>query len=154
MNVVKDWVLDWKDTEPHPRLYVTRAEMEKAWKRADPAEVEAYFETHVKNNPLPSALHPWTSTSAVNAWLLVGTKQMAERVHLVEHARSWLARRGEEHFNMPKEIIAMYDAVMTAGVLTPADAALFRAQMAYIGYALDDPTTWSIERGYCSGNEE
>ncbi len=154
LNQVKDWVLDWPETRPHPRLYVTREQLEKAWRRADPEEVEAFYTANCAGNLLPSFLHPWTSTSCLNAWLMVGTREMAERVNLAEHARFWLARGGEEHFNTPKDIVAMYDGVMTAGVLTPEDAALFRAQMAYLGYALDDPTTWSIERGYCSGNED
>ena len=154
LNAVKDWVLDWKETRPYPRLYVTRAQMESAWKRADPKSVEAFFAANVGTSTMPSALHPWTSTACLNAWLMVGTTEMAQRVNLIEHARFWLARRGEEHFNTPKEIIGMYDAVMTTGLASPADTALFKAQMAYLGYALEAPDTWSIERGYCSGNED
>ncbi|MHB9024392.1 MAG: hypothetical protein ACYC7E_09485 [Armatimonadota bacterium] len=154
LNTVKDWVLDWRETKPFPRLYVTRAQLESAWKRADPVDVEAFFKANVGGSVVPSALHPWTSVSCLNAWLMAGTKEMAQRVNLAEHARYWLARGGEEHFNTPKDIIGIYDGVMTAGILTPEDTALFRAQMAYLAYALDDPATWSIERGYCSGNED
>jgi hypothetical protein len=154
LNIVKDWVLEWPDTRPYPRLYISRAQLEKAWKRADLAEVEAFYKANVGTSVLPNALHPWTTTACLNAWLMVGTPEMATRVNLIEHLRYWLARRGEEHFNTPKEIISLYDGVMTAGGLTAQDTALFRAQMAYIAYALDDPTTWSIERSYCSGNED
>ncbi len=45
-----------------------------------------------------------------------------------------------------------YDGCIDSDRITPADRKLFRAQMAYLAYRLNDPMSWSPERGFNSGN--
>ena len=49
-------------------------------------------------------------------------------------------------------VVARYDALIESEELTREERALFRAQMAYLGYLSADPFHWSFERGSCSGN--
>jgi hypothetical protein len=76
-----------------------------------------------------------------------------EKKQAVEQLRGQLARLGD--FDVMRGAIATaatYDSVIANGWLTPPDKALFRAQMAYLGYVMAEPRTWSAERGYHSGN--
>lgn len=144
LNVVKDWVLSWpEDTEqPHPRLYLTREEYERVWARTDPAEAD-----RILTDP---GLYQFQR--AASAWRLAGTAEVAERGRLIEETRAFLSRRGEEHYMWWGTYPALYDTAMGAGLLSPEEREIFRAQMAYIAYAWADPTLWSMERGYASGN--
>ncbi len=154
LNAAKEFVLDWPQTVASPHLFLSKAELEQVWQRADPAAVEAFITTRIGANPGPMVTAPWISESAVAAWLMRGTPEVAKRVNFVEQSRFWLKELGEYHWAMPMMIISMYDAVAGSGYLSKEDAALFRAQLAYLGYMLDDPAAWSIERGYCSGNQD
>ena len=48
--------------------------------------------------------------------------------------------------------VALYDMLIDSDLISASDRTLFRAQLAYLGYLMDDPKCWSMERGYCSGN--
>lgn len=125
LDQVKDMILDWPapSGEKHPRLFVGREEVLEDQARAAKA---------------PELAKP-----------LRGLAQQ----RTVSALRKQLAMLG--HFDVMRYAIrtaAQYDAVIDSGALSSKDRALFRAQMAYLGYVLADPQCWSMERGYLSGN--
>ncbi len=52
----------------------------------------------------------------------------------------------------PMDIVGRYDALINSDNITPEQRKLYRAQTAYLLYRLASPLTWSVERGYVSGN--
>ena len=50
------------------------------------------------------------------------------------------------------DVICLYDGIIDSELIKPADRQLFRAQMAYLAYRLANPSNWSPERGFNSGN--
>jgi len=50
------------------------------------------------------------------------------------------------------DVICLYDGIIDSDLITPAERKLFRAQMAYLAYRLANPSNWSPERGFNSGN--
>ena len=49
-------------------------------------------------------------------------------------------------------LVGSYDNLIDSAAVSEQERPLLRAQMAYLGYVMADPGTWSQERGYCSGN--
>ncbi|MCJ8331163.1 MAG: hypothetical protein HRT89_07930, partial [Lentisphaeria bacterium] len=59
------------------------------------------------------------------------------------------------HFDLmrePKHIVFLYDMNIDSPRLTKEQRAIAKAQMAYLGYLLENPMHWSFERGMNSGN--
>lgn len=50
------------------------------------------------------------------------------------------------------DVAARYDALVDSPALSEHELRLVRARTAYLAYLVADPTHWSYERGYCSGN--
>jgi hypothetical protein len=72
---------------------------------------------------------------------------------MLKSMRERLAMLGNfDVFRQAIDVAALYDAVIDTDWVSPADRAVLRAQMAYLGYILADPMCWSMERGYLSGN--
>ncbi|MHB9024393.1 MAG: hypothetical protein ACYC7E_09490 [Armatimonadota bacterium] len=141
LNEVKDMVLDWPGDEgTHPRLFVSRSDLEAFWKRkdADPALIRELSNI-------------W---GFAGAYLLSGDPEVAAKTHLVGHLRKYQqAELSGTQFGVGGTAVTfLYDAVIDSPMLTDAERKLVRAQMAYYGYRLTDPAVWDLERGYCSGN--
>lgn len=146
-NNIKDMVLDWPtdSKRPYPRVFVDQADIQAARTRAaaDPAlqaalQRQAYViaSSAIKLLALPPAERPKAEVDA-----------------LVAELRKKLATMG--NYDVMRWAIAdvcLYDAMIDSDLLTPQDKALFKAQMAYLGYLLANPRTWNIERGFHSGN--
>ena len=153
LEVVKDYVLDWPaDTERgHPFLYLTQEQLEERRTRA-PADERLL-------RGLKSGWRQWrgephgTDGHALSAYLLTGSPEVAKQARLVDRLRHHLALLGD--FDLMRHtciVVNLYDGVIDSDLVSPQERRLFRAQMAYLGYKLADPATWSMERGYCSGN--
>ncbi|MBI2190774.1 MAG: hypothetical protein HYU36_02165 [Planctomycetes bacterium] len=146
LDRVKDLVLEWPSAsaEPHPRLFVSRQEVGEDWARAG-------------NDPDMARLLAAVPSYAGPA-LAIGMKPPEKRTpeeweRTVAALRDQLAKMGR--FDVMRHAIgvaAHYDALIDHDGLAAGDKALFRAQMAYLGYVMADPGTWSMERGYLSGN--
>ena len=146
LDSVKDMVLDWPadPKRPQPRLFVGMPEIKDAWARAAADPEFAKFLTG--GGDWATAVMPVLMEPAAER-----KPQDAERV--VKPLRDQLALMG--NFDVMRSAIrtvTLYDVLIESDLLTPADKALFRAQMAYLGYLMADPRCWSMERGYHSGN--
>jgi len=72
---------------------------------------------------------------------------------MVEMLEELLGRLGRlDTWRVNGMICSLYDAVMGGGLVDGEKAKLLQARLAYLGYRSADPATWSMERGYCSGN--
>ena len=144
-------VFDWPaGRRAHPRLYMTGAEVRDVQRRSGNAEaVRALVAAAGKPGPAPSQ----TDNAAVGAWLLSGDRRVAATVGLSERLRGHLALFGDfDRMRSTFQLCGLYDAAMTGDLLTPAERRTARARMAYLAYLIADAETWSMERGYCSGN--
>ncbi|HEY3416458.1 MAG TPA: hypothetical protein VGM23_06215, partial [Armatimonadota bacterium] len=161
LDEVKDYVLDWKGDEGrHPGLFMTKAELETLRQRQDMDK--AQFDALLKNGSVKSAkeiydsyLPPWTTDSALGAYLLSGTQDVAEKTQIVARLRQALNYdlSGMQFGYAGAPAPILYDGVIDSPAVSDAERPLLRARMAYYAYRLADPAVWSAERGYCSGNQ-
>ncbi len=157
LNEVKDYVLDWPGDEGrHPRLYISRSELEARWKRkdADPAVLEELVTRGSARSAEAIRYNPDTGyTCALGAYLLTGSAEITQKTHLLARLRQsldydiWGVQFGSAG-NPP----TFYDALIDTPLVSDAERPVLRARMAYFAYRLTDPAVWSAERGYCSGN--
>lgn len=146
LDCVKEMVFDWPAAsgQPHPRLFVSKQEAQEAWSRSgnDPELAKQLMAIPYFAGPaLPVVIKP------------AEKRTQEERERTVAALRGELARMG--NFDVMRQAIGLaahYDALIDSDLLNPQDKAMFRAQMAYLGYVMADPGTWSMERGYLSGN--
>jgi len=157
LNEVKDYVLDWPGDEGrHPRLYISRAELEARWKHkdADRAVLGELVQRGTARSAEAIRYNPDTGyTCALGAYLLTGSAEIAQKTHLLARLRQaldydiWGVQFGSAG-NPP----TFYDALIDTPLVSDAERPVLRARMAYFAYRLTDPAVWSAERGYCSGN--
>ena len=160
LDEVKDYVLEWPgDAGRHPRLFITKSELDALWKRqdADPALLAELL----KGGTLPpGAAVRYTPDSgtdlALGAYLLGGgTPEVAAKTGMLARLRQslvydlWGYQFGAAGAPAP----ILYDALIDTSVVPDAEKPILRAQMAAYGYRLCDPAVWSAERGYASGNQ-
>ncbi|MHB9026507.1 MAG: hypothetical protein ACYC7E_20420 [Armatimonadota bacterium] len=154
LDRVKDLVLDWPGDEgKHPRVFVTRADVARLQnKPVDPARIDEmlkYCEAY-KYIDAPTYRDP----NAVLAYLLTGSKGIADKVKLVERLRTYLGQLGNyDRMRQASHTGSMYDALIDSDIITPQERKVFRAQMAYLTYVCADAGNWSFDRGYASGNQ-
>lgn len=148
LGEIAQYVLAWS-TGPkaprHPYLFVDGAAIKDAWTRA---ETDADFK-RVLTSGSPHFITPLMPV------LLKPAEQrtQAERDRVVGALRAQLGLLG--NFDVMRGAIgtaALYDALIDSDLLTAEERALFRAQMAYLGYLMADPSCWSMEHGANSGN--
>jgi hypothetical protein len=151
LDRIKDWVFDWPaDRHGHPRLYMTGADLREVQRRrAAAGEIQKLVAAAGKPAPLPGE----ADNAAVGAWLLTGDRRMAAAVQLPQRLRSYLALFGAfDRMRSTFQLCGLYDAAMSADLLSADERRVLRARMAYLAYLIADAETWSMERGYCSGN--
>lgn len=150
LDWVKDFTLSWAErpTVERPGLFVSPRDILRA--RAAGAlpgalAVESQRVRGIAIGDIPSA----TDGIALTSWLLFGTRQSAIDFKVVERLRHRLSLLGDFDLMRGAPIVAaLYDSVIDAGLVTPTEREIFRAQMAYLAYRMEDPSTWSVERGY------
>jgi hypothetical protein len=156
LNRIKDYVLTWKDHETqHPRLFVNARELEQ-------------FRTHFKVDParLARLRQASPSGSSLDDYIAcyLATKEPQLQEHLAKFALKQLQdsvdlyvrqvnfpTQGSDpprHYNQVTLALNTLDAVLQPGVLAPAERERVRAQLAYLGHTLADPSVHSPERGF------
>ncbi len=152
LDVVKDYVLDWPEGElGHPHLFLNKQELEDYWAshQPDPAEIKRLTDWGQTIQPQPHS----SDGGALAAWLMTGTPEVAEQAKLVERLGQHLNLLGDFDLMRATPLLCdLYDGVMGSGLVSEEDRKLFQARMAYLGYKVANPSTWSIERGYRSYN--
>lgn len=151
LDRLQDQVLEWPEQhDDHPCLYMSAAELRTVQRRrTNETEVRRLIAAAGRPQDLPSD----GDNAAVGAWLLTGDRRVAEAVGLRERLRKNLELLGDfDRMRSTFQVCGLYDAALSGDLLKPAERRLRRAQMAYLAYRIADAETWSMERGYCSGN--
>jgi len=151
LDRVKDLVLAWQEKpHAHPRLYMDRRMLEAARRqRVDEARVRSLVAAAGAPQPEPHQ----SDGVALGVWLLTGDRRIAERVRLVQRLEHHLALNGTfDRMRGTYLLCGLYDGVLGSDLLTEKARRLARARLARLAYLLATPDTWSMERGYCSGN--
>jgi len=74
-------------------------------------------------------------------------------VRLVDRVRQHMGALGDfDKMRGTQTVAALYDLMMGTDLVSEQEKKLFRSQMAFLGYILERPSTWNIERGYRSYN--
>jgi hypothetical protein len=154
LNVVKDYALDWPEQpNSHPRLFVSRERLQEYFATAphDEKQIQWIVGQKPEIRTEPSYKDSW----ALEAWLRSGGKaELATELELAERLRRHLNLLGKfDTMRSTGIVAALYDALIDTDLIPAEERPLFRAQMAYLAYKINDPSTWSIERGYRSYNE-
>lgn len=148
---VRGMQLAWPTRAAHPHLYMNADELAAARARPQDRQRAARDAERLGREPFLAAWH--AQSLGLGAWLRTGDPHMAKDARLLERLRHQLGLLGVfDTLRSTGAVCALYDAVMGSDLPSPEDRALFRAQLAYLGYHMTDPTTWSAERGYRSGN--
>jgi len=151
---MNEYVLDWPGDPKgaYPRLFMSGTELEEVRSRGpvDPKLVE-----QLKSRWSSFLGYPHGSdVDALGIYLLDGSPEMAAKTKVVERLRHHLGLMGNfDRMRSVNILAALYDALIDTDLITPAERKEFRSRMAFLGYLLADPATWSMERGYCSGNQ-
>lgn len=152
LNVIHHYVLEWPDAVTnHPHLFMNAAQLADAREREIDPDILDYLMVRARGQ-IPAEPHS-SDACASAAWLLTADPGVAAEGKLVERLRHHLNLFG--NFDVMRGVFnlcGLYDTVMSSDLIAEGDRALFRAQLAYLGYRIADPATWSMERGYCSGN--
>lgn len=152
LDTVKDYVLDWEgDKDTHPRLYVTRDQLEafRAERDVDSALIEELKERAHERIDEPS----WRDRNPFALYLLTGSKEVAEEYEVAERLKTHLGLLGQ--FDVMRGAAAVaceYDAIIDSEIITSEQRPVLQSQLAYLGYAIASAENWSRERGYASGN--
>jgi hypothetical protein len=152
LDRIKGWALNWPSRHRgHPCLYMTMAELRTVQQRPiNSAEVQKLISAAGR---VPGTQPSAADNAAVGVWLLTGDRRAAAAVQLPQRLRAYLALFGDfDRMRSTFQLCGLYDAAM-AGDLVPAEERpVLRARMAYLAHLIADAETWSMERGYCSGN--
>ena len=150
LNSRKDYVLEWTQQKAHPHLFLTAEELV----RARPPQVDEaqrkWMQTRAGTGKIGSNGRPHGSDSiALGEWQLTGDDAVARRTGLPERLKHHMGLLGGfDKMRHVSLVCALYDALIDSSLIADEDRPRLRAQMAYLGYVLADPGTWSNERGY------
>lgn len=151
LDVIKDYVLEWESPKgrERPRLFMTEEEIQDIRKRIKPDPgVMSRAQWVVKQSGTTGRPN---DTQGIAGYLMSGDPDLGKG--LVERLKKHLDRLGQyDLMRNALNVVIHYDAVMDSPWTREEDKPLLRAQMAFLGYKLADPSIWSIERGYKSGN--
>ena len=157
LDQAKDYVLSWPEPrEPaHPHLFGSRQDIASARQNISPEELTALRESGRARSGGKKRARSFSAsdTDALAAYLATGDPEVAKETQLIERIAGQLALLGNfDLMRHTKVIASLYDGTIDSGLIPAQQRAVLRAQIAYLGYVLADPSTWSVERGYCSNN--
>lgn len=159
LEKIGDMTLEWSPTVKvqHPLLFVDRSELLRLRSAGvlPTGQVQQLLRTASTSSVQygrggANALGP-----ALRAYVISGDSEVARKGRLPEIADDLGMNAVSGNFDYMRSttlLTNLYDAIADDGVLSEAQLRLLRARMAWLGYHLADPGTWSSERGFGSGN--
>ena len=145
LDLVKDYVLEWPTDAAivHPRLYVAGRERAEAQKKlGNAATIEENYRRQYRND----AGKPYTLSGRTLTQYMVDSAYLASRYMMT-------LQNNQNKFDLMRHgllLVNMYDALMGTGELSAEEQKLLRAQIAFLGYRLNSPYVWDIDRGYAA----
>lgn len=157
LNRIKDYTLNWKETESHPRLFITPKELEELRKDfvPDPKLLAEYQKM---------GLNPTKFNEPVQYFLLskdpvLGRKLADFSLELLQTGIDYYLQQDEgfsfgfaPHHNFPNISSAanLADTLFDEGIYTPEERDRVRAQLAFAGYSTTRQDFWAPELGYAA----
>ncbi|HEY3416908.1 MAG TPA: hypothetical protein VGM23_08500 [Armatimonadota bacterium] len=154
-TLLNEYVLSWPENPKfrHPHLFLSAAQLKQVQARpVDQQQIKTLLQGAQGWKP-GSGPHG-SDDAALGAYLLTGDPKVAADGRIVERLRNHLDLLGNyDRMRLVGIVTALYDALVDGPLVTPRERQVFRAKMAYLAYLQADPATWSMERGYASGNQ-
>lgn len=152
-RILNEFALDWPDgSQKHPRVFLSHDQLRDVWQREpDRESLELTIQQSTgRRSPIPHR----TDAFALGAYLQTGDPEIGRKVQLPERLAGHLSLLGDfDRMRHVSILVALYDALIDSPLVTPEERKLYRAQMAYLAYLQASPSNWSMERGFCSGNQ-
>jgi hypothetical protein len=143
LDLVKEYDLEWPTDAAlvHPRLYVAEGERAEAQEElGNAATIEGNYRRQYRDD----AGQPYTLSGRSLTQYMVDSAYLASR-HLVT------LQDNQNKFDLMRHgilLVNMYDALMGTGELSAEEQTLLRAQIAFLGYRLNSPYVWDMDRGF------
>jgi len=157
LNRIKDYVLNWKETESHPRLFITPKELEELRKDfiPDPEALAGYMELKLNSQKLNEPVHYFllSKDPALGRKLAdfsLETLQGAIDYYLLQDGGFSLGFAPHHNFTAVATSANLADALFDQGIYTPEEHDRVRAQLAFIGYTTTRDDFWAEELGYAA----
>lgn len=155
-NMVLDWPADQRFT--HPRLYATLQDL-SAYRKAGLFPSSLIVDPTASGwQPSPKDFDNGTRTAMqrdLRAFMAGHQKDAVIRERLVGYVAA-LSKSAEDGtldlMRSSADLVNLYDALASEDAIQGLDLRRFRARIAWLGYHLGDPATWSSERGFGAGN--
>lgn len=170
LNTIKDYVLEWNgDSGNFPRMLVTKAQVNQYRARVTEAQrmsflknMDRYLREELTQYNMGEAIAAYFATedARLGAHLLKGALQMmqltVESFTIQEQRRSLAGViYGEEPYGAKPHnqqyigaVPLLVDAALSTGLATPEQRRQLLGQLAFVGYSLNRPDYWSVERGF------
>jgi hypothetical protein len=156
LDMVKDYVLDWKSEDSgHPKLLVTAAEIAR-WKKnfkPDAARLANYLRTPVTVFNVEGPTQYYIATGDEKLGRLLADfvlAQVQNDVDIYTLQKDQVTLGTAPHgIRYIQTIINTADAVWTSA-LTPSERTKLKAQLAFLDYTFNRADYWSPERGYAA----
>lgn len=153
LNVYKDYTLEWKPKAPHPRLFLTAAEIEAARPESVDTRQLEWMRRRTGSGVNVHGRPHASDAIALGEWLSTGDDKVPERTRLADRLRHHMNLLGDfDRMRSVNLLCGLYDGLIDSTWITAEERPRLRAQMAFLGYRMADPSTWSNERGYRSYN--
>ncbi len=155
LELVKDYIYTWPNTDAHPREILTEVEIAHLRATADPEQYERLArQASVSEIPLYQAEGPLRAYLVTQSPEL-GKKIVATALRQVQEVVDYLVTEDgipygcAPHNNSGIGIApVMADFALGTAEITPTEREQLLAQLAFIGYTLARPEYWSPERGF------
>jgi hypothetical protein len=152
LDRVKDYVLDWPDKVEHPHLLVNRddiARLKRTFK-VEPDQLKTYQDRKLTNYSVFDAMPVYLATGDEKVGRHIADIALAM---LQAYTDSFLIQEGRGSLGtFPVALQGINPTLCAVDVawpaLTPEERKRVKAQVALIGYAVDSPDYWSLERGF------
>jgi hypothetical protein len=151
LDRVKDYVLEWPDKAEHPRLQMMAQDIARLKRnfKVDPAKLAAAQQT-LSQYTVTSAIPIYLATDDAKVGRAIATAALAMLqtqvdMFLLQEAKGSLNAwpHNQQGINPTFNVL---DVAWPA--FTPEERARAKAQAALIGYTVDRPDYWSVERGF------
>ncbi len=153
LDRVKDYVLQWEgDDNDHPHMLITRKQVERFRQNfeADPKRLARLAQARISSLDEPLEYYLGTGDAALGRHLanhaLAAVQQVVHMLLQQDHQ----VTLGFAPHHGSRGILMSLNAAdpVWSTVLTPDERRRLKAQVAFLGYTVNRPAYWSVERGY------
>lgn len=150
LDRVKDYVLDWPDKAEHPRLLVAKEDIARLRRtfEVNPGRLVVLQGSAAPTQADPIPIYLATGDAKIGHNLVPGVMQMLQ-TEIDGFMNQDMKGSLGAWPHLQQNIVPTFNAVdMIWSAFTPEQRKRVKAQAALIGYTVDSPDYWSVERGF------